>query len=144
MSPGQEKGYNNILFAKSKMRDFDQLCSLDVLGTTDIPEQDALLQDSKDQLQRSPEGRYETGLSCKKDTPELPDNEQESIARLKNHVQRLEKQPQLYDIYEEILKEQESEGIIEKVSEQNTEGKCFYLPHKAVRVVLDYKSTNSL
>ena len=39
MSPGQEGDYNNMFFAKSNMRDFDQLCSLDVLGIKDKPEQ---------------------------------------------------------------------------------------------------------
>ena len=50
---------------------------------------------------------------------------------MKKLVQRLEKQPELYDKYEEIIKEQEKEGIIERTPEKST-AKEFYLPHRAV------------
>ena len=71
--------YNNMFFAKCNMRDFDQMCSLDVLRITDRPAQCVLLEDFKGQLQRSPEGWYRTCLLWKKDIPELPNNEQGSI-----------------------------------------------------------------
>ncbi len=134
MSPGREGDYNNMFFAKKSVGDFEKLCSLDVLGIEDKPEQDIVLQDFKDQLNRNQEGWYETGLLWKKEVPELANNEQGSKARLKKLVQRLERQPQLYDKYEEILREQEHEGIIERVSDQKVNGKTksFYLPHRAV------------
>ena len=80
----------------------------------------------KDQLERSPEGWYQTGLILKAGIPDLPSNESGSKARLKKLVQRLEKEPELYDKYEEIIKEQEKEGIIERAPETST-AKEFYL-----------------
>ena len=38
--------------------------------------------------------------------PDLPSNEESSKARLHKLIQRLEKQPELYDKYEEILSDQ--------------------------------------
>ena len=46
-------------------------------------------------------------------------------------VLRQEKQPELYEKYEEIIKEQEKEGIIERVPEKS-KAKEFYLPHRAM------------
>ncbi|XP_065058645.1 uncharacterized protein LOC135686359 [Rhopilema esculentum] len=132
MSPGYEIESNNMFFAKSALADFDKLCSLDVLGIQDKAEKDIVIQDFKDQLERSPEGWYRTGLLWKSEIPDLPDNEQGSKSRLKRLVQRLERQPELYDKYEEILLQQEQEGIIEKVTCQSKEGRKFYLPHRAI------------
>ena len=50
---------------------------------------------------------------------------------MKKLVQRLEKQPELYDKYEEIIKEQEKEEIVVRALEKST-SKEFYLPHRAV------------
>eukprot|EP00795_Rhopilema_esculentum_P005574 gene5574-9577_t len=97
MSPGYEIESNNMFFAKSALADFDRLCSLDVLGIQDKAEKDIVIQDFKDQLERSPEGWYRTGLLWKSEIPDLPDNEQGSKSRLKRLVQRLERQPELYD-----------------------------------------------
>eukprot|EP00795_Rhopilema_esculentum_P000506 gene506-10185_t len=97
MSPGYEIESNNMFFAKSALADFDKLCSLDVLGIQDKAEKDIVIQDFKDQLERSPEGWYRTGLLWKSEIPDLPDNEQGSKSRLKRLVQRLERQPELYD-----------------------------------------------
>ena len=47
---------------------------------------------------------------------ELPNNEMGSKARLRKLVQRLERKPELFDKYEEIIKDQEEQGIIEKVT----------------------------
>ena len=46
-------------------------------------------------------------------------------------IQKLERKPELFQQYYEISKEQEEQGIIEKVA-QEPEGREFYLPHKLV------------
>ena len=132
MSPGHELKYRKFLFARSsRSEDYERLCSLDVLGLESRSEQNLVHQEFKDQLERSPEGWYQTGLIWKAVIPDLPSNESGSKARLKKLVQRLEKQPELYDKYEEIMKEQKKEGIIERAPEKST-AKEFYLPHRAV------------
>ena len=132
MSPGHELEYRKFLFAiSSSSEDCERLCSLDVLGLESRSEQNSVHQELKDQLERSPEGWYQTGLIWKAGIPDLPSNEPGSKARLKKLVQRLEKQPELYDKYEESIKEQEKEGIIERAPEKSTT-KEFYLPHRAV------------
>ena len=132
MSPGHETDFTNMLFAQSTAADYGRLCSLDVLGLEESDEKQSVYQDFKAQLERREDGRYQTGLIWKSDIPELPNNKTGSKARLGKLVQRLEKQPELYDKYERILMDQEEQGIIEKVSNENPNGREFYLPHRAV------------
>ena len=128
MSPGHELEYRKFLFARSSSgEDYERLCSLDVLGLESRSEQNPVHQEFKDQLERSPEGWYQTGLIWKAGIPDLPSNESGSKARLKKLVQRLEKQPELYDKHEEIIKEQEKEGIIERAPEKSTAKSSTYL-----------------
>ena len=135
ISPGNEADLSNIFLTKSSKVEYEQLCSLDVLGLKDEEEQDIVQQEFSEQLQRSLEGWYETGLMWKSGIKELPNNETGSKARLKKLVQRLERKPELFDKYEEILKDQEEQGIIEKVPEGVSGApsrKEFYLPHREV------------
>ena len=134
MSPGRESVSTNALLTRTKEAEFEILWSLDVLGLEERGEENTVHQVFKEQLERSPEGWYETGLIWKKGAPELPNNEIGSKARLQNLVGRLEKQPELFQKYEEIINEQEEQGIIERVIETPCiqKGKEFYLPHRAV------------
>jgi hypothetical protein len=61
----------------------------------------------------------------------LPSNKAGSLARLAKLVLKLDKKPELFQRYREIIKEQEEQGIIEKVTQQ-PQGREFYLPHKPV------------
>ena len=56
--------------------DYEQLCRLDVLGLEDQPtgDQAETCEEFKEQLIRSDEGWYETGLSWKPRHPQLPNN----------------------------------------------------------------------
>ena len=105
---------------------------MDVLGLgNQLDGEGAVYQDFKDQLTQSPEGWYETGLLWKPNTDGLPNNKAGSLARLGKLVQKLERKPELFQQYCEIIKDQEKQGIIEKVT-QEPEGREFYLPHKPV------------
>ena len=132
LSPGSEDDLTKTLFAKSSVQDYHKLCDLDVLGLeTQLDGDETIYQDFKDQLTQSPEGWCETGLLWKPGVDGIPNNKAGSLARLSKLVQRLEKKPQLFEQYREIIKEQEEQGIIEKVM-QEPEGREFYLPHKPV------------
>ena len=132
MSPGTEDDLTKTLFTKSSVEDYRKLCDMDVLGLgNQLDGEGAVYHDFKDQLTQSPEGWYETGLLWKPNTDGLPNNKAGSLARLGKLVQKLESKPELFQQYCEIIKDQEKQGIIEKVTRE-PEGREFYLPHKPV------------
>ncbi|GFW92832.1 integrase catalytic domain-containing protein [Trichonephila clavipes] len=79
-------------------------------------------------------GRYEVGFPWKGHTQELNDNFSVAEKRAKSLTRRFIRDPTLYIQYSEILKEYESQGIIERVieTEKPTDRAVFYLPHQAV------------
>lgn len=89
------------------------------------------------------------------DHPNLSENYQLALGRLKSILQRLIKLPTLLEKYDAIIKEQLSKGIIEKVTEEMVEGPLkHYIPHHPVitplktttkvRVVYDASSKTRL
>ena len=64
MSPGADGGLSPALLAVNSTADYEKLCALDVLGLADSATGDksAVYDEFKEQLVRSPEGWYETGL----------------------------------------------------------------------------------
>ncbi|GFW74464.1 integrase catalytic domain-containing protein [Trichonephila clavipes] len=79
-------------------------------------------------------GRYEVGFPWKGHTQELNDNFSVAEKRVKSLTRRFIRDPTLYIQYSEILKQYESQGIIERVleTEKPTDRAVFYLPHQAV------------
>ncbi|GFY15303.1 integrase catalytic domain-containing protein [Trichonephila clavipes] len=79
-------------------------------------------------------GRYEVGFPWKGHTQELNDNFSVAEKRVKSLTRRFIRDPTLYIQYSEILKEYESQGIIERIleTEKPTDRAVFYLPHQAV------------
>ena len=135
ISPGTELDLSNLYLTRSTDEDYDRLCSLDVLGIQDSPSSNtnSVYEDFKQQLVRSDEGWYETGLLWKTGHPPLPTNEKGSLARLSSLLRKLSRNPDLYQDYDAVIKEYLDQGIVERVSDnvQPTE-KIFYIPHKAV------------
>ena len=84
-----------------------------------------------EQLEQKPEGFFETGLLWKGDCPPLPENKAGSLVRLEKLINRLEKDPDLYMKYDQIIQEQKEKGIVEVVDQEPT-GRAFYLQHKLV------------
>ena len=133
MSPGKVGEHESMMLTRSTIEDYSQLCALDVLGLEDKPDgdQSTVYDEFKEQLVRSKEGWYETKLPWKANHPELPNNKEGSLGRLNSLVKRLQKDPELFEKYDEIIKDQLTEGIVEKApSEAN--GKELYIPHKPV------------
>eukprot|EP00794_Sanderia_malayensis_P005856 gene5856-biopygen4856 len=113
--------------------DYEQLCSLDVLGLKDSPigDQQPVYEEFKEQLIRNPAGWYETGLLWKSNHDALHNNKGGSLGRLSNLVRRLQREPALLERYDEIIQDQLQQGIVERVTEESA-GKEFYIPHKPV------------
>ena len=78
---------------------------------------------------RNEEGWYETGLIWKAGHPPLKDNKASSLARLTNLLGKLQRTPPLLQEYDEKIKGQLEEGIVEKAPDI-PQGKVFYIPHK--------------
>ena len=74
--------------------------SIHVLGLEDSPDvdQNLVYEEFKEQLLRSPEGWYETGLLWKGNHPTLPYNKQESFL-----MRKLEKQAGMLQKYDDII-----------------------------------------
>ena len=132
MSPGQEFDVRSVMLTQANQYDYEQLCRTDVLGLADAPEhsQTVVHAEFKEQLTRSPEGWYETGLPWTGNHPILPTNEEGSQRRLKSLLLRL-KRNNLTSEYDDIIREQLESGVIEPAP-TTAQGTEFYIPHKAV------------
>ena len=105
MSAGKEVGLNSVYLTRTSSVEYQQLCSLDVLGLQDRPEgdQQCVYEEFKEQLRRSDEGWYETGLLWKHGHKPLQSNEHGSLRRLENLTKKLQREPDLLAQYDQII-----------------------------------------
>ena len=132
MSPGKEFDRSTMLLTQTSQTDYEELCRLDILGLADAPinDQETVYSEFKEQLMRNPAGWYETGLPWRGKHASLPNNKQGSLRRLNHLTKRLQRDG-LTTEYDSIIREQLSEGIVERAPEFPS-NKKFYIPHKAV------------
>lgn len=137
--------------------DLEQFWDLESLGITDslsTSDDDIALEKFNKSVQFT-NGRYMVTWPWIEDHPNLSENYQLALGRLKSILQRLIKLPTLLEKYDAIIKEQLSKGIIEKVTEEMVEGPLkHYIPHHPVitplktttkvRVVYDASSKTRL
>ena len=72
MSAGREAELNKLMCTNISLDDHENLCRLDALGVTDIVCDDFVVyQDFEDQLRRSKDGYYKTGLMWKDNSAAL-------------------------------------------------------------------------
>ena len=106
---------------------------MDVLGVQEnLTKQDGVYDDFKDQLVRTKDGWYETGLLWKIGHPPLQNNKSASLGRLSKMVVKLNRNPLLLRQYDEIIREQLRQGIVELAPETESGKRVFYLPHRPV------------
>ena len=132
ISPGREsESLSNLLLTRNSTCDHDQLCRLDVLGIEYQPSgnQEFVYKKFKDQLQRYPEGFYETFLIWKVRYSTLDNNKAGSLLHLKSISGKVKKNPKEFEQYDNIVKEQFAEGIIKRVK-IHPNFKQYYVPHK--------------
>ena len=120
------------MLTQTSEANFDELCRLDELGLAYRAENDQLpvYKEFQEQLERSPEGWYETGLPWKANHPPLPTNETGSRRRLESLLKRLRSSDR-YSDYNDTITQQLKDGVIEQAPKE-TSDKEFYIPHKAV------------
>jgi hypothetical protein len=134
MSPGKEVDVNEMFLTQTSSADYENLCRLDVLGLQDSPtgDQGEIYKEFQEQLQRSPEGWYETSLPWKGNHPPLPNNKYGSMRRLDSLARKLERSD-ILERYDQVIKDQLEQGIVER-AEEIPKGREFYLPHKRYRL----------
>ena len=105
---------------------------LDVLCLEVSSERDQKMVHSefKEQLQRSPEGWYETGLPWRINHPVLSFNKSGSLHRLNRLTKKLQRDG-LTEQYDNIIREQLEAGIVQRATDMPV-NKEFYMPHKCV------------
>ena len=101
------------------------------LETIGIGKVDDVYEDFLDNVRHTAE-RYTVKLPWKVGHKPIPTNYSVSLSRLKSQIYRLKSMPDVLESYDQIMKEQLKQGIIEEVSELETSTKTSYLPHQAV------------
>ena len=77
--------------------------------------------------------RYQVIWPWKEADPNLPENFELALGRLKSLIRRLQNEPENLKRYDAAIQEQLKRGIIEKVDHRATEGKLkHHIPHHAV------------
>ena len=82
------------------------------------------------QCTKTSNNSYATVWKSKCDEP-LPTIESNSLGRLNNLLKKLQRDPEKFDQYHEIIQDQLNEGIVEKVTDEPTKN-VYYIPHKPV------------
>ena len=117
-----------------EVNDYERLYSLDVLGVEDRGENAHLdvLKEFKDDVTRQEDGRYQVRVPWIPGSTLTSTNEQASRKRLQNVNKKLTQNQRLKEEYEKIIEDQLRDGIIERVPEESSGERTFYMPHKPV------------
>ena len=132
VSPGQGVDLSQMFLTQTSSVEYEELCRMDVLGLADMPvgDQEAVYEEFKEQLSRSPDGWYQSGLPWKGDLFPNGTNKANSQRRLQTLVSKLRNSGNLEE-YDNVIQEQLKDGVVEPVPD-DPEGREFYIPHKGV------------
>ncbi|XP_037871629.1 uncharacterized protein LOC119629565 [Bombyx mori] len=108
----------------------DALCITPRRPKTDPEEQALRILNSN--TVHTTDGRYETALLWKTDNVSLPDNYNNSLKRLINIENKLDRNPELKQKYTEQTEALVAKGYAEPAPKTKTENRTWYLPHFAV------------
>ena len=115
--------------------DYEQLCSLDMLGLEDRADrnQQCVHEEFKEQLRQNTEGWYEMGFTAETwaQIKPIPNNKQGSLRRLENLGKKLRRELNLLAGYDSVIQDQLVTGIVERVTSEPVGGE-FYIPYKPV------------
>ena len=106
ISPGQESGLTNMMFSKTSVHNYENICSLDMLGVKEdhVRRDEVVYDEFKKQLSQSPEGWYETNLFWKEKHPPLDTNKFGSLDRLNSLLNNLKRNGQ-FNAYNDIIRD---------------------------------------
>ena len=120
-------------FLKTGHEEFEKRSSLDIFGLVNAGtrEDTSIHKDFLDHLTKTPARSCETRLPWKEDHVPLPANKNLAAARLISTTRKLENTGKLQE-YDQIMREQISNGIMGPVPAQPTGEFVHYIPHQAV------------
>ena len=76
---------------------------------------------------------FDTPLPWRPEDPPLPSNAEITKQRTRSIIRKLTADPEKLPIYSDIIQEQQSRGLIERMNNPDmTNGVCHYIPHHAV------------
>jgi len=112
----------------------DHFWNLESLGITDLPSQnDECAFENFSKTVTFADGRYMVSWPWRESNPDLPQNYQLTVGRLKSTVMKLVKTPELFKQYDEIIQDQLKRGVIEKVTTSSPKGLIkHHIPHHPV------------
>ncbi|XP_065911108.1 uncharacterized protein [Dysidea avara] len=84
-------------------------------------------------ITQTPQGMYVARFPWKEDKPFYPQTSTICKKRTTALLQKLKQTPDLLNIYDNIIKDQEKRGFIERVNDNDTTENTHYLPHRAVK-----------
>jgi len=130
---GEEYADNKCMYIK-EASDYEKLYILDVSGVEDRGEDDQsdVYRSLRESITRGVDGRYEVSVPWIPGSSLPSTNEQPSRRRLFRVEKKLSQDPKLREEYEEIVRDQLEEGIVEVAPETPTGYRTFYMPHKPV------------
>ena len=129
---GNEVQAEKSLLMNSTKDEFEQMCSLEVLGLSDeVRKGEEFHENFKRNLKRLDDGTYSTRLPWKLDHCKLPTNKDLSLGRLRSTTRKLERLKKLEE-YNDVMVEQLREGILEEVPKEQTGNIIHYIPHQPV------------
>ena len=135
MSPGRESDLVSSLYARTSVSDFDRLCDMNVLGVEEnhLSHNENEYKKFKQQLERNEGGWYKSGVVWTENKVPLNNNKSGSLGRLKSLLKRLEQNPETFKAYNQVIRDQLLNNMIEKTSQNQSENpKEFFLPHRPV------------
>eukprot|EP00794_Sanderia_malayensis_P006668 gene6668-biopygen5443 len=126
------RSITNVMVEKpsSIAEDFKKLYDVDILGIKDGSED--VYEEFQDNITKLNDGRYSVKLPWKKGQYYLPSNKQLCEIRLKNLIKKLKNDQETFNAYDEVMKNQIRDGIVEFIPEQPDGKRISYLPHNCV------------
>ena len=135
MTPGSESDVVSLLYTRTSVSDFNRLCDMDVLRVEEnhLSHGENVYKKFKQLLEKNEGGWYETGLVWTENKVPLNNNKSGSLGRLKSLLKQLEENPEIFKAYDQVIRDQLVNNVIEKVSENQCENpKEFFRPHRPV------------
>uniref|UniRef100_A0A915AYL9 Uncharacterized protein n=1 Tax=Parascaris univalens TaxID=6257 RepID=A0A915AYL9_PARUN len=114
--------------------ELEKFWSLELVGVRDplLQTDDELAMKRFNESITNKDGRYYCGWPWKEDGGKLDCNFGPCMGRLKTSLKRLQKYPEVLRAYEKTFDEQLNMGIIEDVTNSQSEGPVYYMPHQPV------------
>ena len=128
MIQNDEVYFAGIEKSSSLDKDVTKLWDLDSVGVRPV---DTVYTDVVDNITFTGE-RYAVGLPWKVGHKQLPSNYANCASHLKSQIKKLQNNPDLFNECHKIVKDQEENGIIEKVSELPAAEREYYMPNQIV------------